>query len=93
MIATFTTVYKMNSKSQTFFKACLFDNVDVVRHFVENGADPKAEKSYALFMACNNEKKGFEIVKYLVEHGADPREQRLTIFSDPSGRVVGYLAE
>ena len=46
-------------------------DVKIIQELIEEGADPKAYKSYALIWAAGN--GYFEIVKLLIKHGADPK--------------------
>lgn len=46
-------------------------NLEVIKRLIEEGANPKADESYALRWAANN--GHLEIVKLLLEAGADPK--------------------
>lgn len=65
------TIYciQHNVLNKALYNACLYGRIDIVKFFVEQGADINQDDGCCLMVSC--EKGYLDIVKFLVENGAD----------------------
>ncbi len=93
---------KDEEKISYFWQAANLDDLDKVKHYLENGIDVNATDRWSGFTALSGASLGgqLEIVKYLIDNGADINHVNkdghtsLYLALDAShGEVAKYLVE